>query len=396
MELRRFGKTEMKLSVLSFGAMRIPPEKDEPEEENIARACATMRRGLDLGINHIETARGYGQSEQLIGEALKRGVIRRDEFFLTTKVFPAATGAEFRKTLDFCMQTMGVDYVDNLDLHGINTPEVLKLALKRGGALAAAKKALREGIVGHIGFSTHGPLELILDTIRTDEFESVNLHYYYVNPRNLPAVRLAAEKDMGVYIISPTDKGGMLFDPPAKLVDLCTPWTPIEMNQRWLLAQPEVHSLSLGCAKPEEYDAHLAMANRPHGPITAEEQAVFDRLEAAMRDALGDTYCTFCHECLPCPHDVNIPEILRVRNLIVAYDMKAFGRFRYNLLAYKDPKTGERAGGAGHWFPGANADFCTNCRSCVSRCPEELDVPLLLKEAHAAVAGEAGKRLWED
>src|SRR5438552_320467 len=98
----------------------------------------------------------------------------------------------------------------------------------------AAAKAVAEGMVGHIGFSTHAPLQVILNAIATDRFQSINVHYYYVNQRNRPAVELAAAKDMGVFIISPTDKGGQLFKPSDRLVDLCRPWTPIQMNQRWL------------------------------------------------------------------------------------------------------------------------------------------------------------------
>src|SRR5262249_34996269 len=155
--------------------------------------------------------------------------------------------------------------------------------------------------------------------INTDEFESVNLHYYYINQRNRPAVELATAKDMGVFIISPTDKGGQLFNPPPQLVEMCAPYTPIEMNQRWLLAQPEVHTLSLGAPTPGEFEAARRMAE--HGePLSAEEQAVVARLDAAVAE-LGSTYCNFCHACLPCPEDVHIPEILRLRNLAHAYDM---------------------------------------------------------------------------
>jgi predicted aldo/keto reductase-like oxidoreductase len=75
-------------------------------------------------------------------------------------------------------------------------------------------------------FSTHGPLEVILAAIETDLFESINLHYYYFNQRNEPAVQLAHEKDMGVFIISPSDKGGMLYTPSQKLKQLCDPLYP--------------------------------------------------------------------------------------------------------------------------------------------------------------------------
>jgi predicted aldo/keto reductase-like oxidoreductase len=386
----------MDLSVLSFGAMRIPPDSGETPEQNEARAFATLQRALEVGINHIETARGYGLSEQIIGTALTQGAIHRDQFYLTTKIGPTDTEDDFRRALDDSMARMHVTYVDNLDLHGINTPDLLEKSVRKGGCFAAIEKAIDEGIVGHIGFSTHAPVETIVAAIETDLFTSVNLHYYFINQRNRPAVESAIARDMGVFIISPTDKGGQLFNPPARLTELCAPWTPIEMNQRWLLSQPEVHTLSLGCAKPEEFDAHLAMANHEQGPLQPEEQAIFARLEAPMSSALGDTYCNFCHACLPCPEDVQIPEILRLRNLVHAYDMTDFGRYRYRMFAHKDPETGERTGGANHWFPGADADFCTDCGDCLPRCPLHLSIPTLLRDTHERISGEVGKRLWAD
>jgi predicted aldo/keto reductase-like oxidoreductase len=390
---RRFGKTELNLSVLSFGAMRIPAEKDEDPGLHNDRAMSTLRRALDVGINHLETARGYGSSEELIGKALKEGIIRREEFILTTKIGPNASGEEFRKSLDDSMSRMNVDYVDNLDIHGINTSELLETATQPGACMDAVQSAISEGIVGHIGFSTHGPLQVLLDTINTDLFESINLHYYFFNQRNRPAVELAASKDMGVFIISPTDKGGQLFKPPVKLVEMCAPYTPIELNQRWLLSQPDVHTLSLGATRPEEFDAHLSMAENG-GPATTEEKALFTRLEEAVKD-LGHTYCNFCHACLPCPEDVHVPEILRLRNLAKTYDMIEFGKYRYKMFARHDAETGERTGGAGHWFPGAQGDFCVECNDCLPRCPLNLPIPALLKETHELLSGEIGKRLWE-
>jgi len=395
LQRRRFGKTEMNLSVMSFGAMRIVPEKDEADADAHDRATATMRRALDVGINHLETARGYGLSEQIIGAAIKDGTIKREEFYLTTKIGPNPSGDEFRKALDDSMARMNVTFVDNLDIHGINTDEHLKMSLAPGACLDAADRAVSEGLVGHIGFSTHGPLQLILDTINSDRFQSINLHYYYVNQRNKPAVDLATAKDMGVFIISPTDKGGQLFKPSSRLAELCKPWTPIEMNQRWLLSQPEVHTLSLGCERPGDFDAHLEMANRVHDPLTTEEQAIYARLGEAMA-SVGDSYCNFCHACLPCPEEVHIPEILRLRNLLHAYDMEEFGKYRYKMFAHKDAETGERVGGAGHWFPGTDAAFCTDCGECLPRCPLNLPIPTLLRETHEALSGEVGKRLWAD
>ena len=161
MQRRRFGKTEMDLSVLSFGAMRIIPENEETETQALDRAFSTLRKALDVGINHIETARGYGRSEEIIGLALKEGIVKREEFWLTTKLGPSDSEDQFRKDLEDSMGRMGVALVDNLDLHGINTPELIEISTKSGGCITACEKAMNEKIVSHLGFSTHAPLEVI-------------------------------------------------------------------------------------------------------------------------------------------------------------------------------------------------------------------------------------------
>ena len=81
--------------------------------------------------------------------------------------------------------------------------------------------------------------------------------------------------------------------------------------------------------------------------------------------------CTLCNECLPCPEEINIPEVLRFRNLLQAYDMEDYGRFRYNMFE-----------GEGHWFPGNFASRCTQCGDCLPRCPEKLAIPELLFNTH--------------
>ena len=112
--------------------------------------------------------------------------------------------------------------------------------------MQAVQEAVADGRVRHVGFSTHGPLEVILAAINTDLFEFVNLHYYYFFQRNAPAIQLAAEKDMGVFIISPADKGGRLYTPPQTLKDLCQPFSPLELNYRFLLSDKRITTLSVG------------------------------------------------------------------------------------------------------------------------------------------------------
>ena len=93
-----------------------------------------------------------------------------------------------------------------------------------------AERWRQQGRIGSIGFSTHGPLPLILEAIESDRFSYINLHWYYIQQRNRPAIEAATAHHMGVFLISPTDKGGHLHSPSARLLELCAPLHPIVFN----------------------------------------------------------------------------------------------------------------------------------------------------------------------
>ncbi|MGB7414514.1 MAG: aldo/keto reductase [Thermosynechococcaceae cyanobacterium] len=344
-----------------------------------ANAKATIARALELGINHIETAQGYGKSELYLGDAL-RGLVPREQVIITTKITPQPDANSMAMAIDESLDRLGLAYVDCLALHGINTQEHLSWTKNSMGAVLDAIASQK---VRHVGFSTHGPLDLILDTLNTDFFEFVNLHYTYFWQRNAPAVALAHHKDMGVFIISPADKGGMLYTPPQKLQNLCAPLDPLHLNARFLLSQPQVTTLSVGAANPGELDWPLEPSDQT-GPLTTHEQEILSRLEQVATETLTTDRCLQCHACLPCPAEINIPEVLRLRNLAVGYDMTEFGRYRYRMFE-----------NAGHWFPGQKASRCTECGDCLPRCPEQLNIPALLKDTHERLNDQPRPRLWD-
>ena len=210
MQYRRFGRTELQVSVLTFGGMRIPTGRAEDgrpgTDEQLELAARVMSRAFEVGINHFETARNYGTSEEHFGLGLKQ--LPREKVILTTKIGPTLDCDGMARQIEDSLKRLQVDYLDNFDIHGINTPEHLAVTLKRGGCLKAVRRFMDQGLIRHLGFSTHGPTPLILAAMDTGEFESVNLHYYYTYPINRVCVARAAQLDMGLFIISPTDKGG--------------------------------------------------------------------------------------------------------------------------------------------------------------------------------------------
>ncbi|MBE9205629.1 aldo/keto reductase [Nostoc sp. LEGE 06077] len=375
MQYRRFGKTNLHLSVFSLGTMRYLADAENAQE--------TIAQALALGINHIETARGYGKSEEFLGQAFQNGLsVPRSQLYITTKIPPTADADSMRQYIDESLARLNLNYLDCLGIHGLNTWEHLHWVQANGGCMQAVQEAIADGRVRHVGFSTHGTLEVIQAAINTDLFDFVNLHYYYFFQRNAPAIQLAAEKDMGVLIISPADKGGRLYTPPQTLKDLCQPYSPLELNYRFLLNDRRITTLSVGAAKPEELFEPLQVADRD-GELISAEIAIFHSLENHQTTVLKTDKCSQCYACLPCPENINIPEVLRLRNLAVAYNMTDYGQYRYGMFE-----------NAGHWFPGMKANRCTECGDCLPRCPEELDIPALLDDANERLKGKTGRRLW--
>ncbi len=390
MQYRRFGKTELQMPVFSCGGMRYQykwqdlPLKDIPpdNQENLE---ATIRKSVELGINHIETARFYGTSEIQLGQILPK--FPRDKLIIQTKISPEEDSQIFRANFDKSLSYLNLDYVDLLGLHGINTPELFDASMRSGGCLDEAKKLQKEGKVRFIGFSTHAPTDLIIKTIQTNEFDYINLHWYWIYQNNWEAILEANRHDMGVFIISPSNKGGMLYQSPPKLANLCQPLSPLVFNNLFCLSRPEVHTLSIGAQKPTDFDEHLNTL-----PLLGQGKEllppIIHRLENEAKEVLGEEWLNTWQTGLPhhekTPGNINIPMILWLRNLALVYDLVEYGKMRYNLL-----------GNGGHWFPGQKADKLADfdLTNCLVNSPYKEIIPQLLAEAESLLGGEEVKRL---
>jgi hypothetical protein len=403
MQYRRFGRTELNMPVFSCGGMRYQDGWDdkplvEIDPKTQVNLEATVGRGLEAGINHIETARGYGCSERQLGQYLPK--LQRDKLIVQTKVGPEADAEAFYANCLESLERLQLEYVDLLGLHGINNREKLDWSIRPGGCFEAAQRLRREGKVRHIGFSTHGSVQVINDAIGYTEpksgegFDYVNLHWYYIYQETWPCIQAATERDMGVFIISPSDKGGQLYKAPPLLHELCAPLHPITFNDLFCLMHSPVHTLSVGAARPSDFNEHLDAL-----PLLKEDTPALlepiltrlrDRYESLIEPELRDPWALGLPPIADIPGKINIGRIVQLRNLARAFDMTGYGKFRYNLL-----------GNAADWFPGnkAGPDQLNPVRSeleaLFSRLPAGKRLLAVIEEAHELLFEGETKRLSE-
>jgi predicted aldo/keto reductase-like oxidoreductase len=375
MQYRRFGKTEQHLSAVTLGGMRFrdgwTPPRSELRQTTLDQCRQCVQLALEVGINHIETAFGYGTSEQAYGRVLGTELrVPRNRYHLMTKGRPL-TADDTRKLVEKQLRDLQVDKIDSYAWHGVNDAEILANIVKKDGPVEALLRLQEEGVIGAVGFSTHAPTATILSAIETGLFSFINLHYYYFFQNNAPALAAAAARDMGVFIISPNDKGGQLFKPSERVREITRPATPIQWNARFCLSHPQIHTLSFGMTAPVHFTEMRGVFPAPT-PLSSQDAATQARLDALLERDPHSGYLGL--ELANDPSGINVPEVLRLRRLWKCYDMIGYGRYRYNMFANADP-----------WYPGNLATEDRLAQMDASRLPREPDVKALLRETHAGL-----------
>jgi len=352
MQYRRFGRTNLKIPVLSLGGMRFQKSWDQLDFSEVSyEEQNKVENILDLatqyGLSHVETAKYYGTSEVQLGMCFKN--TKEIPNIIQTKIPPNSDPEIFERDVFSSIQKLKVKKIDLLAIHGINTAEHLHQAIRDGGCIDILRNFQKENLIGSIGFSTHGKSSLIEKAISTNLFDYVNLHWYFINQENTKVINLANKHDLGVFIISPTDKGGHLHTPSRKMLEFCKPLHPIVFNDLFCLRNQNVHTLSVGIAKETDFALHLEAIS-----LLSESEKyvpmILNKLRQESINCLGLEWHQNWNRNLPSweytPGNINIPVLLWLSNLIDWLGMEGYARARYQLL-----------GNGSHWFPGFNANL---------------------------------------
>ena len=329
MEHVTLGKTGLQVSRLGFGGIPI-------QRVDQAAAAALLEAVRGGGINYIDTARGYTVSEELIGQAIAG---HRQSFVLATKSM-ARDRAAMAADIETSLGNLRTDYIDLYQVHN-PTPEQLEQVCGAGGALEALQAAKAAGKIGHLGVTAHSQ-EVFRRALELDWVETIMFPYNIVENQGEELMRQAQEKNIGFICMKPL-AGGAIEDASLAL--------------RYVLANPCVSVVIPGMYSPEEVAGNIAAAG-DRTPLSGEEQ---QRLEQ-IRQELGTNFCRRCNYCAPCTAGISIPNVFLFHGYLSRYGLESWARDRYGALA-------------------AKAGACVECGACEERCPYQLPIRSMLKQA---------------
>mmetsp|Transcript_35452 Transcript_35452/g.85786 ORF Transcript_35452/g.85786 Transcript_35452/m.85786 type:complete len:605 (-) Transcript_35452:81-1895(-) len=370
----RFGKTDIDMPILTLGCMRFQQKwgPDISKMNQVYTDCqdnlvAILRQALAYGINHIETARGYGCSELQLGVALKQlmmaGEVKREDLIIQTKVPPKENPDEFREAMELSFKNLQVDYIDLFAFHGLNGdwqwPWMFEGETNCWSVIEEYRAA---GKIRYIGFSTHGPTDLINRFIETDKFDYSNVHHHFCGSYtasgdgpghigNISCLRKMKERNMGAFIISPCDKGGKIYSPSNKLRSLTLPdCEPMAFGLSWLWnldkhdeEKADAHTMTIGAARPSDLDqVAVAAYLQGQGVMMEKVTNISGRLLKAQVEALGQDWLDSCYEGTVKAHRskylVEHNQVVWIYNCIKAWGMLEFSRDRFRTFVNNQEK----------------------------------------------------------
>ena len=320
MKYRVLGKTQLRISEVGCGGIPIQHVSQKDVNEMIDKM-------IELGINFIDSARGYTVSESMFGCALKG---KRDKFYLATKSM-SRTYEDMKRDIEISLNNFQTDHIYLYQLNNLKDDNF-------SGALQALLEAKKEGKVKHIGFSCHS-VDFAYELInKTDIFETIQIPYNFLELQAVDLFKCAKEKNIGVIVMKPLAGGNI---------------DKAQVSLKYILANDCVSVAIPGMESIKQIEENASISDYQ---LSTEEDIYIQN----MREVFKNEFCHRCGYCMPCSVGIDIPSSFTYENYYKKYNLKEWAIARYQGMKVK---------------PSA----CITCRKCEARCPYDLHIVDKLK-----------------
>lgn len=326
MEKVRLGRTNLKVTRTSFGALPI-------QRINMEQAVHLLRKAYEYGFNFFDTARGYSDSEEKIGHALSHV---RENIIIATKS-PAKKGEDLLHHVSISLANLKTNYIDILQLHN---PGFLPQPGDGSGLYEALMEVKAKGQVKHLGITNHS-LSIAMEAATSGLYDTIQFPLSYISStQDLALIQVCQENDVGVIAMKAL-AGGLITNATAAFA--------------FLRQYPHVVPI-WGIQKESELDELVELDRHP--PVF--DDRLKEIIAQDINDLSGD-FCRACGYCLPCPVKIPIPTAARMSLLLRRSPPHRFmaADWKSKMHLIKD---------------------CIQCGVCQSRCPYNLNTPLLLQK----------------
>ena len=327
------GKTGLKVSLMGIGA--IPLQRFDKEN-----ALAILEKAATLGVNFIDTARGYSVSEEFLGFALER--MGHGKFVVATKSMKRDYEG-MRFDIETSLKTLKTSYIDLYQCHFVVTKYELDEILSSDGAMKALLEAKKKGLIGHIGVTSHNKA-IALSAIDTHAFETVQFPFNFIETDGVDVFKRAKGQDMGTIVMKPIGGGAI---------------KNIDLSLRYIASHGFVDTLIPGVDNALQLTKNAMSFNEDVLALTESEQII----AAKEKAELGNSFCRRCDYCKPCPAGIEISLIMNADAYYRRYSLVDWAKAKYTAIEH-------------------NITDCLDCGACEDRCPYGLSIRQMLRDAH--------------
>jgi predicted aldo/keto reductase-like oxidoreductase len=328
MEKVRLGRTNLFVTKLGWGGI---PIQRVSEEEGVSVIRAVVEMGVDL----LDTARGYTNSEHRIGLALKK---TSRQVILSSK--SAVRTDKIYGDIQTSLKQMEVKKIPIYHLHAVSHFQDYEKVMGPGGAYEGLKRARDEGLIDYIGITSHN-LSVLERAIQEGYFDVIMACFSFLEPEAAQKVfPLAKAKDIGVITMKPFS-GGVIEEAGPAL--------------RFVLSTPDIVPIP-GSETLEKAKENWQIFKKGYSLTTKDKEYI-----EILRKEMDQQFCRRCDYCQPCSEKISIQHILGLKTVV-----KRFGPVAQEL----------------DWFQSLveKARNCSECGDCLQRCPYELPIPDLIKK----------------